>query len=49
MMATKPARNGDIRLESTPRVRDNRGTTKDGPGSVGALWFRGLADWIGVD
>lgn len=23
--------------------------TKDGPGTVGAVLFRGLADWIGVD
>lgn len=28
---------------------DNGVTTQDGPGSVGALWFRGLADDRSVD
>ena len=25
------------------------GLKQDGPGSAPTLWFRGLADWIGVD
>lgn len=38
-----------VERESRSRKRYDRGTNTDGPGTVGAVLIRGLADWIGVD
>lgn len=42
-------RNPCFERETLRQMWDNGATNQDGPGTVGAVLFRGLADWIGVD